>query len=190
MPSEEAPACFPDPDAHVVAALSSEGIAALRRDLLASVHRACPAWLQAQAEDIVQTALIRLVGIAATSGGTPPFSSSYLKRAAFNAVVDEIRRCLRRSEVQEGGDVSLAVMPSLGPDQEARASASQIRAGLTQCLRGMIASRRQTVVCHLQGYSVPETARFLGWSAKKVEHLVIRGLNDLRTCMSDKGLTP
>ena len=43
---------------------------------------------------------------------------------------------------------------------------------------------------HLQGHSVPDAARLLGWPAKRTENLVYRGLADLRRCLIAKGHTP
>ena len=54
--------------------------------------------------------------------------------------------------------------------------AAEIHAGLDDCLGNLIRPRRIIVACRLQGYSVPETATFTGWTRKKVEHLALRGM--------------
>ena len=46
------------------------------------------------------------------------------------------------------------------------------------------------LACHLQGYSVAEASGFLGWTKKKTEHLVRRGMADLRSCLAEKGIAP
>jgi RNA polymerase sigma-70 factor, ECF subfamily len=46
------------------------------------------------------------------------------------------------------------------------------------------------VTLYLQGHTVPETARILGWDAKRAENLVYRGLADLRQCLMGKGHRP
>ena len=69
-------------------------------------------------------------------------------------------------------------------------TALDVHEGLRDCLGNLAEPRRMAVACHLQGYSVPEAAGFLGWTRKKTEHLVRRGLMDLRTCLAGKGLTP
>ena len=51
------------------AALPEETVVQLRRQLLTSVRRSCPAWLANQAEDIVQATLIRLLDAHKKSGG-------------------------------------------------------------------------------------------------------------------------
>ena len=39
-----------------------------------------------------------------------------------------------------------------------------------------------------QGHSVPEIGQLLGWTAKKAENLVYRGMADLRGCLGKKGI--
>jgi RNA polymerase sigma-70 factor (ECF subfamily) len=68
--------------------------------------------------------------------------------------------------------------------------ALEIDRGNRDCLRRIVRPRRLAVVCNLHGHSAPETARLLGWTVKKVEHLVSRGLHDLRACLERKGLVP
>jgi len=170
--------------------LPDEQIDELRRYLLTSVRRVCPAWLRDQAEDIVQTSLIRLMGVLGESGGNPEPHPSYLKKAAYNATVDEMRRKFRHSEISEPENRGLDQEPGRAADPERNLESLEIHNGLRDCLAGMIGPRRAAVACHLQGYSVPEAARFLGWTAKRTEHLVRRGLTDLRGCLAGKGLKP
>jgi DNA-directed RNA polymerase specialized sigma24 family protein len=101
-----------------------------------------------------------------------------------------MRRRIRRLEVPEAEATVPALACAHPAEQEDRAIALDIHDGLRDCLRGMRRSRRVAVACHLQGYSVPDTARFVGWTTKKAEHLTRRGLADLRLCLSGKGLTP
>jgi RNA polymerase sigma-70 factor (ECF subfamily) len=48
--------------------------------------------------------------------------------------------------------------------------------------------RRHAVTLSLQGHSVPEIGRLLGWTGKKAENLVYRGMADLRECLEGKGI--
>lgn len=172
------------------APLSEEGVAELRAQLLAAVRRSCPPWLSGHAEDIAQAATLRVLAAMEKSGGRLEPNPSYLKKAAYSAAVDEMRRHFRRREqpVEERSDLEQVPARSVPPDRAI--AALEIHGGLRDCLGSMLRARRAAVACHLQGYSVPETARFLGWTAKKTEHLVRRGLADLRTCLAAKGLTP
>jgi DNA-directed RNA polymerase specialized sigma24 family protein len=71
----------------------------IRDRLERAVHRVCPAWLRASAEDIVQNALLRVLEIEKTRESSTPLPSSYLWKVAYSATVDEIRRLRRRPEV-------------------------------------------------------------------------------------------
>jgi RNA polymerase sigma factor (sigma-70 family) len=171
-------------------ALPEERIAELRGQLLAAVRRACPSWLASRAEDIVQTSILRVVAAYERSGGNPQHGASYIKRVAYNATVDEMRKHFRSREapVEEPAELDQVAAGAAGPDD--RAAALEVHEGLRHCLGKLAEPRRMAVACHLQGYSVPEAAGFLGWTRKKTEHLVRRGLMDLRTCLAGKGLTP
>jgi RNA polymerase sigma factor (sigma-70 family) len=175
---------------HGETVLPDERVAQLRRQLLVSVRRSCPGWLADRAEDIVQATLIRLLDAHRKSGGNLPLNPSYLSRVAYNAMVDEVRRHFKRKEVPEDERLRLDHTAASTVNPERGAIATEIHQGIRDCLAAMIPSRRMSVACHLIGYSVPETARFLGWTPKKVEHLIRRGLADLRACLATKGLTP
>lgn len=166
-----------------------EELALVQRRLLASVRRSCPAWLAHLAEDIVQDALLRLFELRRKSGGDPNWNSSYLSRTAYSAVIDEMRRQIRRRENPEGGE-ALDRHAGTGHDPAQKASALEIDRAMRDCLVNLNPPRRAALACHLQGYSVPEAARFLGWTRKRTEHLVARGLKDLRACLLTKGITP
>jgi RNA polymerase sigma factor (sigma-70 family) len=165
---------------------TDEWIPETRRLLVAAVRRSCPAWLADQAEDIVQTALVQLLDMQRRGGGNPAWSPSYVRKVAYHATVDEIRRRFRRKETP----LEEESLPTTAGHADERARALEIHSGIRSCLGHMLAPRRLAVVCYLEGYSVPEAARFLGWTVKKVEHLVLRGLRDLRECLSEKGLKP
>lgn len=170
-------------------AWAGEEIATVQRRLLASVRRSCPPWLAHLAEDIVQDALLRLLELRRKSGGDRDWNSSYLSRTAYSAVIDEMRRQIRRRETPEGGEV-LEMTAGAGIDPDRQASALEIDRAMRDCLSHLSRPRRAAIACHLQGYSVPEAARFLGWTRKRTEHLVARGLKDLRSCLLAKGITP
>jgi RNA polymerase sigma factor (sigma-70 family) len=175
---------------HPEAALPARLVGELRGQLLGAVRRAAPPWLASQAEDIVQTTMIRIVAAHRKSGGNLELRPSYWKRAAYNATVDEMRKRFRKMEISAEREPEPAHASTRPDDPESRAAAVEIHAAIRDCLGDLLRSRRVAVACHLQGYSVPEAARFLGWSSKKTEHLVRRGMEELRTCLTKKGLKP
>ena len=97
---------------HVESIYPSQGIDAdlerLRADLARAVSRVCPPWLASRSEDLVQIAMIRVMKVQRRREGTVELSSSYLKKAAYSAVVDEIRRQRRSSEVPLEQDTARA----------------------------------------------------------------------------------
>lgn len=75
-------------------------------------------------------------------------------------------------------------------DPEHETASRQTGRGILACLARMKAERRRAVTLYLQGHSVPESSRILGWNRKRTENLVFRGLMDLRQCLIKKGLRP
>jgi RNA polymerase sigma-70 factor, ECF subfamily len=129
---------------------------------------------------------------AKNSEGERTLTSFYLYRLAHSAVVDEIRRRRRRREIAlevftETGDGSVGPEPSPGPDPERDASFRELGEAVRDCLVAMKRERRLAVMLHLQDHAVPEAARILGWTPKRTENLVYRGLANLRNCLRGKG---
>ena len=170
--------------------MNDAAIETLRKQLVAAVRRACPPWLASRADDLVQTALIRIVDLSKRDGGNAVAHPSYLKKVAYSVVVDEMRRSFHRNETQEDADRGLDANPGGRPSPDDALEADALYDALRACLGGLDRPRRAAVACHLQGYSVPEASDFLGWTKKKTEHLVRRGLTDLRSCLSEKGIVP
>lgn len=167
------------------------GDAKLRDALTQTVKKVCPGWLSDRVDDLVQTCMIRVMDLQKKSEGNHQPSSSYLWKMAHNAMIDEIRKIRRRQEVtltdEEGGE---RVIPTEAADPEKRMESRQIGEGIRDCLIKLNEARRQAVTLYLQGNTVPESATLLGWTAKKTENLVYRGLQDLRKCLAGKGLEP
>ena len=160
-----------------------------------AVRRQCPAWLANHAEDIAQVALTKVMAIERDREGQQPFTSFYLHRVAHSALVDEIRRRRRRPEVSlegetDSGERSVIVEPLAVGNPETHAASRELGVAIRDCLAAAIKDRRLAVSLYLQGHTVPEAARVLGWNAKRVENLVYRGLADLRQCLLAKGYKP
>lgn len=169
-------------------AAPEQEIARVRRELSRAVVRICPRWLADRADDLVQVALMRVLDAQPQGEGNAPVAASYLRRAAYSALVDEIRRLRRRQEVPLDADSPADETPVEAPSPEARAAGRELGRAIRECLKRLVAPRRYAVALHLQGHSVPESARILGWAAKRTENLVYRGLADLRSCLVTKGV--
>ena len=166
--------------------------ATLRRDIARAVARLCPTWLGDLRDDLVQTAMMRVMRLAdqPAGEGTRPLAASYLYRIAHSVLVDELRRRKRRQEtdLDETAAATAAVAATSDPEREA--SSREIARGIRACLQAMVRDRRLAVTLHLQGHSVGDAARILDWAQKRTENLVYRGLADLRACLAAKGLRP
>jgi RNA polymerase sigma-70 factor (ECF subfamily) len=172
---------------------SAMDYAQLHRDLVRAVGRVCPRWMADRADDLVQVALMRVMEIQRKKEGTAELSGFYLKKVAYSAMIDEIRRLRRRQEVSlEGGsdeEEPVVYDPAAGdPDPERASAGRQIGRAIRDCLSRLVAPRRHAVTLNLQGHSVPEVGRLMGWTGKKAENLVYRGLSDLRGCLGGKGI--
>ena len=181
---------MPEPIAYDDAAAPPADLSDVRRALHRALTRRCPRWLSDRREDIVQTALMRLVQIQQRSERNTPFPASYLWKAAYSAMIDEIRRLRRAEHVSlDDGAVDPPAVDA-GSDPEQRRRAREIGAGIQQCLARLVPDRRRAVTLQLVGHSVPDIAKLLGWNLKRAENLVYRGLDDLRACLTAKGLEP
>ncbi|REJ80704.1 MAG: RNA polymerase sigma factor [Acidobacteria bacterium] len=168
---------------------------AIRADLERAVRRVCPAWLRDRQEDLVQVAVLRVMDVQRRSDergeGNRELGSSYLYRVAYSAMIDEIRRIRRRDETDLDGEGPAVIQHTTSaPGPDAVTQASEQGAAIRDCLGHLLAPRRSAVTLYLAGHSVPESARLLGWTLKKTENLVYRGLADLRQCLLGKGIRP
>jgi RNA polymerase sigma-70 factor (ECF subfamily) len=172
---------------------SSVDYAKLRQDFVRAVARICPRWLSSQRDDLVQAAIMRVMQIvsqrSAQGEGDAPFSSSYLYKVAYSALIDEMRRMTRRRETALE-DENVTEVPGTSADPERSAASREIGQGIQDCLAELKSERRLAVTLYLQGHSVPEASRVLDWPAKRTENLVYRGLADLRECLTSKGIAP
>lgn len=158
--------------------------------LLGIVRRQCPRWLADQAEDIVQSAMLRALDAHQRQGRGGEASMGYLITTAKHTLIDEIRRKFRHVEVSLGDDVIDAPPPSATVDGERALRSRAIDRGLRQCLSQLAPARRHAVTLHLLGHSATDAVTMLAQSKKSVEHLIYRGLSDLRECLLGKGLQP
>lgn len=143
--------------------------------------------MAAHADDIVQQAMIRVVRVMEQSEGGEPLGPSYLWKVAYTTTIDQLRRMqsqaqLRDNFAQVGGPSGGATI-----SPEDAAEGQKIGAAIRECLSRLIDARRRAVVLHLQGHSVPEASELLGWTRKRAENQVYRGLADLRRCLREKG---
>lgn len=159
----------------------------LEHRLDAAVRKVCPPSMSAHVDDIVQQAMMRVVRIRDRSEGSEPLGASYLWKVAYTTTIDQLRRMQSQAQLRDnlahvGGSPS---GPALSPEDAA--AGQEIGVAIRECLGDLLDARRRAVVLHLQGHSVPEAGELLGWTRKRAENQVYRGLADLRRCLRNKG---
>jgi RNA polymerase sigma-70 factor (ECF subfamily) len=174
----------------VAKARPDDGLAQLRRDLERAVSRVCPPALADRRDDLVQTAMIRVMELQRRAPDRVQLSPAYLYRVAYSALIDEMRSQGRRKEVALEEVEALPQQPTAPGDPERSAGAAQIGRAVRDCLLRLVQDRRLAVTLYLQGHTIPEAAELLAWDGKRTENLVYRGLSGLRACLATKGIEP
>jgi RNA polymerase sigma-70 factor (ECF subfamily) len=169
--------------------VSEEVLEQLRGHVARAVNRLCPARLSAEREDIIQVALMRILKVVPAGERSTTPATSYIWKTAFSVTIDEIRRRDRRPEAPLD-DSAVATITVNAPSPEDRLVGRELGAAIRDCLQTLPTNRRRGVVLFLLGHAPREVAARLGWSAKKADNLVYRGMNMLRACLSAKGLRP
>ncbi|MEM7053186.1 MAG: RNA polymerase sigma factor [Pseudomonadota bacterium] len=157
----------------------------IRQVLQRAMVRICPDWLQSSRDDLVQNAMLKILEMHKLTEGNPPVQSSYLYKTAHSVMIDEIRRVRRRDESALDDSQAVEDANQAGPYRTTLGH--KISVALRECLGRMVELRRMGVILHLQGHTVPDIARLLGWKTKQADNNVYRGMANLRNCMQEKG---
>jgi len=138
----------------------------------------CGDWQQA--EDVVQTALIRLYG--AWHRAKKDSIEPYVRRIIVNALIDE-RRLAWFRRVRVGGDGTPEV-PVPG-----REGQTESRIVLVEALLRLPKRQRAAVVLRFwEDLPVEQTAKIMGCSTGSVKNLTMRGLSTLRGLVTEEAL--
>jgi RNA polymerase sigma-70 factor (ECF subfamily) len=155
--------------------------------LAQSIARSCPAWLRSEQADLFQNAVRRLLEVEAQADRTRDLCRSYLYRIARSVVIDEIRK-RRTLQYSDDEDVETQRSPISTPEETAHGN--EIRSAVRQSMVELSESRRVAVSHFLQGYTIKECAEAMGWTEKRAENLVYRGIAELRRLLVERGLHP
>ena len=162
----------------------------IRAVLVRAIASLCPGWMTDRRDDLVQSAMMKLLRQEEKSELNPAPKASYLWKVAHSVTVDEIRSVKRKGEV------------SLDPaEDETAVRLEDARAGqdramwelgnaIRECFETLESRRRRVVALNLLGHSLPETAEHSGWRYDQVRNLLYRGMKQLRFCLAGKGFAP
>jgi RNA polymerase sigma-70 factor (ECF subfamily) len=182
-----------DPDerrrGNPVPGFSTAQLESIRKALSVAVARSCPSWLLQEREDLVQTALLKLVTLLEGGGSYGVLNATYLWKTAYSVTLDEIRRARWRFEGPALDGPARDELSDTGPDPEKSVVVRERCLHVRACLKALDDSRRRAVLMRLGGYSHEETAQRLDMTMKQVANFVHRGMKDLRQCLEAKGVT-
>jgi len=160
----------------------------LRRILQHAVSRVCPRELDSEREDLVQSAMLRILERARGGEASGIRSTSYLVKVAFHTMVDVMRRVNRRRAA--GIEEIASPRSELAAQVGAEPARPEVSPAVHECLSTLVSSRRHAVTLYLQGFTTREAARTLHLGEKTIRNLVFRGIHDLRRCLQTKGVSP
>ena len=147
---------------------------AIRLVLERAVRSRCFGLLASARDDLIQTAMVRVLE-RDRHEDLGRRGASYAWKVAQSVMVDELRRL--------GRDRRLAKSVS---EEKKRSWVDPTGAiQLRQCLERLEERRRMAVTLHLSGLRIPEVARAAGWTEKTAENLIYRGLDDLRALLGE-----
>ncbi len=136
---------------------------------------------RAEAEDVVQEAMLRLWRIAPQWRQGEAKVSTWLYRVTSNLCTDRLRRA-RPSALDDAPEVADEALPAV-----ARLIAADRAVALDEALAALPPRQRQAVVLrHLDGLSNPEIAEVMDIGVEAVESLVSRGKRTLSAMLSGR----
>ncbi len=139
-------------------------------------------------DEVFQDVRIRLWRALQRREKSDEIPASYIYRTAVSAALDLIRRRRARREQR------LEAVPNREVVTEPRSERSLVSSELVDQVAAAVAaltpSRRPVVRMHLAGYHRDEIAASLGWTEAKTRNLLYRGLEELRTRLTERGIGP
>lgn len=123
-------------------------------------------------DEVTQDVRVRLWNLIERDGIGADINATYAWRAASSAAIDLVRRDrMQRSALTV--TIDHAPMPHAPDDTD-------LLERLDEALRSLQPSRRVAVRLHLDGSSLDEIAKTLGWTNAQARNQVYRGLADLK----------
>ena len=133
---------------------------------------------------LFQDVRVRLWKSGASREKLDALSSSYLYRVAMSAAIDLLRR--RRARREDTIDDTVVALPAqLRVAAVDFAERDDLAHRMRTALGAMARNRRVVVQLHLEGYERAEIASMTGWSEAKVRNLLYRGMDDLRSLLTE-----
>lgn len=118
---------------------------------------------------------------------------SYIKRVAYTATIDELRKMRKQNPISE--KIIFKNIYSMDRIKEIRnpedtpgslMEEKEIRESLKALIDSLGENRKQVLRLYLVGMSIEEICEFFNWDKTKVRHLLYRGIDDLKEIMKSQ----
>jgi RNA polymerase sigma factor (sigma-70 family) len=145
---------------------------------------------EADTDDLLQEVRVRLWRAGEAGKQLQELGASYVYRTAMSATVDVLRwQRTRGADVTESLDDRSERLLAGPADPHAQVETSELVARIGAAVDTLPLARRAVVRMYLTGYGREEIAELLGWTEAKTRNLLYRGLDDLRRCLAEWGIT-
>ncbi len=115
---------------------------------------------------------------------------SYIKRVAYTATIDELRKMRKQNPTSETmGLKSIYSMSRINELRNPKDSpellleSQEMQESLKNLIDSLGENRKQVLRLYLVGMSIEEICEFFDWDKTKVRHLLYRGIDDLKEKM-------
>ena len=170
---------------------------ALKKGLMYALSSRIKTDLEAQVEDFVQDAVLRILDKIDTFRGESQFTT-WAQKVAVRVAFTEMRRqrwkdiSLEDLLPEDGGDVTPLVLSDPSPDPEKRAGQNQLLEIIASILEEGLTERQRTgLLAVLQGgMPLEEVAQRLDTNRNALYKLLHDARKQMRDRMLEKGLTP
>jgi len=139
-------------------------------------------------EDIEQEVKIKVWKLI-SSGKKLSHFPSYIRRVVYTTTMDLMKKRGRRMTKMNFEQKSISQLKApVNDSPDLILEKKEIRLIIGEAINSLSENRRIVLKLYLTGMNMNEMASFLNWSPKKVEHLLYRGLNDLKKKFEKEGL--
>lgn len=112
---------------------------------------------------------------------------SYIKKLAYTATVDELRKMRKQAPTKEFKNLKNIYLDSKSDiieeginSPEMLLEEKELKSSLRELIDSLSNNRKQVLRLYMKGMSIEEICEFFNWDKIKVRHLLYRGINDIK----------
>lgn len=146
---------------------------------------------QVDYEDIEQEVKIKIWSLL-KKGKKVENLPSYIKKVAYTATVDELRKMRKQSPIRKSDHLRDIFSSTKSNNSENNNNLpemlfeeKELKSSLIKLINSLGENRKQVLRLYLNGMSIEEICEFLAWDKTKVRHLLYRGINEIKEKIKD-----